>query len=70
MAKFRTANVDGSAFSAYGKVERIAIRRSNACHGRAVCAFTAPGWRSMHFTSIEAAEAKMQHHPGFMGWVA
>lgn len=66
---FATANVDGSVFSAYGKVEQVEIRRSKAAHGRAVCSFYAPGWRPMAFTTIEAAKAKMERHPGFQGWV-
>lgn len=62
------ATVDGSPFSSYGKPERVEIRRSKACHGRAVCQFYAPGWRPMAFSSVNAAKAKMERHPGFIRW--
>ena len=65
---FATAIVDSSAFSAYGKPERVEIRRSKAAHGRAICQFYAPGWRPMAFTTVEAAKAKMERHPGFVAW--
>lgn len=65
-----TAMIDGSVYSHYGKPEPVQIRKSSAAHGRATCAFYAPGWRAMHFTTIEAAMAKMEKHPGFIAWVA
>lgn len=64
------AEIDGSAFSAYGKVEQVQVRKSSACRGRAIAAFYAPGWRPLAFTSIEVAKAKMERHPGFVRWVA
>lgn len=67
---FATAEVDGSIFSSYGRIERVEIKRSKACHGRAVAQFYAPGWRPMAFTSVEAAKAKMERHPGFIRWSA
>lgn len=67
---FATAIVSGAAFSCYGKEEHVPITRSRAAHGRAVCGFYAPGWRSMVFTTVEAARAKMERHPGFVGWAA
>lgn len=65
-----TAIVSGAPYSSYGGEERVQLRNSRACNGRAVCAFYAPGWRPMHFTSIEAAKAKMERHPGFVRWAA
>jgi len=66
---FAIAEVDGSPFSSYGKVERVEIGRSKAAHGRAVCQFYAPGWRPMCFVSVEAARAKIQRHPGFVRFI-
>lgn len=65
---FATASVDERAFSSYGGVVTVEVRRSKAAHGRAVCQFWAPGWRPMAFTSVEAAKAKMERHPGFVRW--
>lgn len=65
---FATAIVSGAPFSSYGKEERVPIIRSRAARGRAVCGFYAPGWRSMVFTTVEAARAKMERHPGFVAW--
>ena len=67
---FATAEVDSSAFSAYGKIERVSIGRSKASYGRCTAQFYAPGWRPMAFTTIDAAKAKMERHPGFVRWVA
>jgi hypothetical protein len=30
----------------------------------------APGWRPMAFSSLDAAKAKLQRHPGFVAWRA
>lgn len=30
----------------------------------------APGWRPMAFRTLEAARAKLERHPGFVGWDA
>lgn len=69
--KTRTAIV-ADVFSAYGPTpSRITISRSKArCAGPDGVQFYAPGWRPMVFRSMEAAERKMQAHPGFQGWAA
>lgn len=59
-------------YSAYGhEPERVAITRSRArAAGPNGVQFYAPGWRPMVFRSMEAAERKLQSHPGFIGWEA
>jgi hypothetical protein len=59
-------------FSAYGDgPERVVIRRSRArAAGEAGVQFYAPGWRPMVFKSMEAAQRKLQSHPGFVAWEA
>lgn len=66
MASAQVRNV----FSAYGQEpERGAIRRSKArAAGANGVQFYAPGWRPMVFKSMEAAQRKLQSHPGFVGW--
>lgn len=62
------AEVDGGVFSAYGRMERVEVRPSKAGYGRCKAQFYAPGWRPMAFTSVEAARAKLERHPGFVRW--
>lgn len=57
-------------WSAYGQEpERVRITRSRArAAGPDGVQFYAPGWRPMVFRSMEAAQRKLQSHPGFVGW--
>jgi hypothetical protein len=45
----------------YGGEEYVTIRRA-----KAGWAMHAPGWRAMHFTTPEAAFAKVQQHHAFV----
>lgn len=65
----RTAIVS-NPYSAYGNTpERVRISRSKArAAGPEGVQFYAPGWRPMVFRSMEAAERKIERHPGFQGW--
>lgn len=68
--KTRIAKV-GNPYSAYGfQPEEVRITRSKArAAGPEGVTFYAPGWRPMVFRSMEAAERKMERHPGFVEWV-
>lgn len=65
---FAIAEVDGSPFGHSG-VSAVEVGRSRAGAGRATAQFYAPGWRPMAFTTVDAAKAKMERHPGFVRWV-
>jgi hypothetical protein len=69
--KTRVAMV-ANPWSAYSREpQRVPVTRSRArAAGPDGVQFTAPGWRPMCFRSMEAAERKMQAHPGFAGWVS
>lgn len=68
--KTRTAMVS-PVFSSYGNTPvAVPIRRSKArAAGPNGVQFYAPGWRPMVFRTMEAAERKMESHPGFVEWV-
>lgn len=59
-----------NVFSAYGnEPERVVISRSKArAAGPDGVQFYAPGWRPMVFRSMEAAQRKLERHPGFVAW--
>jgi hypothetical protein len=61
-----------NVYSAYGnEPERVRITRSKArAAGPTGVTFYAPGWRAMVFKSMEAAQRKLQSHPGFVAWEA
>ncbi len=67
----KTAQVR-NVFSAYGQqAEPVRITRSKArAAGDNGVQFYAPGWRPMVFRTMEAAQRKLQSHPGFVAWVA
>ena len=67
--KTRTAIVS-NPWSAYGnQPEEVRITRSKArAAGADGVQFSAPGWRPMVFRSMEAAQRKLQSHPGFISW--
>lgn len=48
----------------YGEA-RVPVRPMRF-RGQKVWNVYAPGWRSMHFKTEEAAVAKLQRHPGFV----
>jgi len=69
MAASRTA-IMTNPWSGYGRQEeRVRISRSKArAAGADGVQFYAPGWRPMVFRSMEAAQRKLQSHPGFIAW--
>lgn len=69
--KTRIAKVT-NPWTAYGRDEahEVRITRSKArAAGAEGVQFYAPGWRPMVFRSMEAAERKIERHPGFVAWV-
>lgn len=51
--------------------ERVPVNKSRArAAGADGVSFYAPTWRPMVFRSLEGALAKLERHPGFMGWQA
>lgn len=61
-----------SAYPIYRETpEHVRIKPSKArCAGQMGVTFYAPGWRWMVFSSLEAAQRKLESHPGFVGWAS
>lgn len=69
--KTRTALVSNPWTAYNGAAQPVKITRSKSrAAGAEGVTFYAPGWRPMVFRSMEAAERKLQAHPGFEGWVS
>ncbi len=68
----RTAIVT-NPWTGYGASEEHQVRISKSkarAAGSDGVQFYAPGWRPMVFRSMEAAERKIERHPGFVRWAA
>jgi hypothetical protein len=68
--KTRIAKVRNPWTSYGNEPQAVRISRSKArAAGAEGVQFYAPGWRPMVFRSMEAAERKIESHPGFIEWV-